>query len=218
MHLDVIKLLGKSTAAYYSRRVKSRDDLWIERGGFYTIGASTYLDNPEAYPAIAQARNLNTKMVLAGLWHPLTEALPKHWVPNREVHLPKTGYMGVHIFTPASNGKQGHPHIDEPFTRVDWGQHFSNPFSFTLALEMPKAGGGLDFWPYATNEQIEDYIEEDALPEHDHIRYAEGFLYVHDGLTPHRIANCGDMEEGEHRITVQGHGVTLEDGTTAIYF
>ena len=218
MHLDVIKLIDKDDAAYYADRVKFWRHLWLDRGGFYTLGASTYLDDPEVYPAIAKARNFNTKAVLAGLWHPLTEALPKHWAPNKAVHLNDTGYMGVHIFTPASNGKQGHPHIDEPYTRVDWGQHFSNPFSFTLALEMPKAGGGLDFWPYATNEQIEDYIEEDTLPEHDHIRYAEGFLYVHDGFTPHRIANCGDMEEGEHRITVQGHGVTLEDGTTAIYF
>lgn len=218
MHLDVIKLLDKDAAAYWADRVKYWRQLWVDRGGFYTIGASTYLDDPEVYPAIAKARNFNTKTTLAGLWHPLTEALPKHWVPNRAVHHPYTGFMGVHIFTPETNGTQGHPHIDEPFTRIDWGQHFSNPFSFTLALEMPKAGGGLDFWPNATDEQIEDYIEEDTLPEHDHIRYAEGFLYVHDGLTPHRIANCGDMEEGEHRITVQGHGVTLEDGTTAIYF
>jgi hypothetical protein len=218
MHLDVIKLLDKDVAAYYASKVKSNKDLWIDRGGFYTLGTSTYLDDPEVYPAIAQAINLNTKMVLNGLWHHITEALPKHWVPNKAVHLPDTGYMGAHIFTPESNGTQGHPHIDEPFTRIKWGQHFSNPFSFTLALEMPKVGGGLDFWPNATDEEIEAFIQDDALPEHDHVRYAEGFLYVHDGLTPHRIANCGDMEEGEPRITLQGHGVTLEDGTTAIYF
>jgi len=218
MHVDVIRLLSKDKAKSYADKIKRREHLWVERGGFYTIGASTYLDDPKAYPTIAMMHNEEVKALWGELWFQLTNALPRHWVGQQAVHHPHTGFMGAHIFTPETNGTQGHPHIDEPFTRVAWRQHFNNPFSFTLALEMPKAGGGLDFWPDATDKEIEDYIAEDTLPPHDHIRYAEGFLYVHDGLTPHRIANCGDMEEGEHRITLQGHGVTLEDGTTAIYF
>jgi len=34
MHLDVIKLIDKDTAAYYAHKVKSNKGLWVDRGGF----------------------------------------------------------------------------------------------------------------------------------------------------------------------------------------
>ena len=218
MYIDVIRLLSKGTANSYAEKIKRRETLWIPRGGFYTIGASTYLDDPKAYPARAKQLNSETKALWGQLWYQLTNAMPRHWVPKQAVHHPCTAFMGAHIFTPETNGTTGHPHTDEPYERVNWGQNFSNPFSFTLALEMPAAGGGLDFWAGVTDEDIDLYNQASELPPHEHMRYEEGFLYIHDGLTPHRIANCGDMEKGEHRITLQGHGVTLEDGNTAIYF
>lgn len=218
MICHVIKLIHPTKAASVAGRVKRLKPYWIPRGGFYTIGASTYLDDPAVYPALAQYTNLATAQFWGVLYDKILTALPVGYCPTRGVHKEGTALIGAHIFTPETNGVQGNPHIDEPYERIDWGQKYSNPFSFTLALEMPKAGGGMDYWPDATDADIEWYNERGELPPHEHLRYEAGFLYVHDGLTPHRIANCGDMEEGEHRITLQGHGVTLEDGTTAIYF
>jgi hypothetical protein len=214
----VIRLLSTAEAEYYAKEIKYKKRYWIPRGGFYTIGASTYLDDPAAYPALSWYTNPVNWRLLGRLQDDLIAALPDGYCPNRGETVTGTAMIGAHIFTPETNGVQGNPHIDEPYERIDWGQKYSNPFSFTLALEMPKAGGGMDYWPDATDADIEWYNERGELPPHEHLRYEAGFLYVHDGLTPHRIANCGDMEEGEHRITLQGHGVTLEDGTTAIYF
>lgn len=216
MNINIIKLLDPARATRIAQLVKMRKHLWMPRGGFYTIGASTYLDDPEMYPVLAEYTNLALKELWHGLQFEVMAALPRGFA-----HAPflksGTAMMGCHIFTPETNGTAGHPHIDEPYERIDWGGEISNPFSFTLALEMPRAGGGIDYWPDATDGEIDHFMFTGNMPPHEHFRYETGFLYVHDGLTPHRIANCGDMEEGEHRITLQGHGVTL-NGRTAVYF
>jgi len=112
----------------------------------------------------------------------------------------------------------GNPHIDEPFTRVDFGElSWSDPFSFTLALALPAVGGGVDFWWDFTDKDIETFISEEALPEPQYSPYTVGNLYLHTGDTPHRIANPGDIAEGEVRITLQGHGIHV-DGGALLYF
>jgi hypothetical protein len=126
--------------------------------------------------------------------------------------------MGFHNFEFKSNGRQGNPHIDEPFKRIDWGVEYTNPFSFTLALELPEVGGGLDYWRDCSDAQLDEFNAIGRLPPHTRFPYEVGKLYAYDGLTPHRIANFGDMKPDEARITIQGHGVTLADGITAVYF
>jgi hypothetical protein len=79
----------------------------------------------------------------------------------------------------------------------------------------------MDYWAGRNSADTLNVYNESYLigvPEFTHLRYEAGTMYVHDGLKPHRIANCGDMVDGEHRITIQGHGVTLSNGVTAIYF
>jgi len=218
MQIDTIPLLDTRRAEHYANQVRIRKDLWLPRGNFFTIGASTYLDEPHVYVVLAQYTNPAVANMWGWLQDEVLRALPERFVPKFAFHAHDTAMMGAHIFTPKTNGAAGHPHVDEPFKRINWGSSITNPFSFTLALEMPEAGGGLDYWPEATDQAIEEFIKTDELPAPEHLRYTPGVLYVHDGLTPHRIANCGDMADGEYRITLQGHGVTLEDGTTAVYF
>ena len=218
MELDIIDVLPPHRADAFARRMKERSDLWVDRGGFYTIGASTYLDSPAFYPVFAAYTNPVLEHLLHELQYDVMDALPKRFVPDRARRLHGTAVMGVHVFDFKSNGQQGNPHIDEPFKRIDWGVTFSNPFSFTLALELPAVGGGLDYWSTWTDEEIDTYHKHDSLPIAERLAYDVGKMYVHDGLTPHRIANFGDMTPTEHRITIQGHGVTLADGITAIYF
>ena len=128
------------------------------------------------------------------------------------------GYPSFHVFDDRVGDTVGHPHIDEPFKRVAWPEPFTNPFSFTVAVELPSEGGGLDYWPDYTDEQIDAYIATDELPEPEYIPYQLGTMYVHDGFTPHRIANRFGVKAGEYRITLQGHGATLASGTTVVYF
>ena len=218
MELDIIKVLPPQRALAFANRVVAREDLWIDRGGFYTIGASTYLDSPSFYPVFAKYTNPVLDHLLHELQYDVMDALPKRFVPNTAKRLHGTAIMGIHIFDPQSNGQLGNPHIDEPFKRIDWGVTYSNPFSFTVALALPEVGGGLEYWPTWTDSEIDMYRKNDPLPRPERLTYEVGMMYVHDGLTPHRIANFGNMGLGEHRITIQGHGVTLADGVTAIYF
>ena len=97
-------------------------------------------------------------------------------------------------------------HIDEPFTRVDFqGLEWHDPFSFTLPVSIPTAGAGAEFWW--------DGIDRDP----EFVPYELGKMYIHNGMTPHRIASVAPIPEGELRITLQGHGVHVEDGAI-IYF
>lgn len=218
MKIDTIDILTRVTAQTFANRIRNNRRLWIPRGGFYTVGASTYLDSPELYPVLANYTNPMVEAILHDLQFQVMDALPKRFVPTRAKRMHGTAVMGFHIFDFESNGHQGTVHIDEPFRRIDWGVEYSNPFSFTLALELPAVGGGMAYWSGYTDAELEYFNEVQELPTGECLSYEVGKLYVHDGLTPHRIANFGDMKPDELRITIQGHGVTLADGVTAIYF
>jgi hypothetical protein len=198
----------------------NRQLYWIDRGGFYTIGAATYQDDPATYPIWANYTNLVVRDITGHCRWDLESAIGKHknckqviW-GSRNLAAP-----GFHIFGNECNGVKGHPHIDEPYDRIAWPFKWSDPFSFTVPLQLPKCGGGLDFWPDHTDKDIERYIAEDKLPPHEYLPYEVGRLYLHSGLFPHRIANPGDMGNDEWRITLQGHGVIRESNNNAyVYF
>jgi hypothetical protein len=66
-----------------------------------------------------------------------------------------------------------------------------DPLAFTVAIKLPKSGGGMD------------YIDEFHQPQH--LQYNEKDLILHDGQTIHRIAGIKEYVPDEHRITFQGH-------------
>jgi hypothetical protein len=212
-----IAILTEAECADLADRVAELRRFWIDRYWGWTLGAATYQDDPKAYPALANYTNVITAQAFDGLYRELSRVLSKLMYTDI-VTLEGTALPAFHIFTDQSNGFQGHPHIDEPFTRIDWNQEVTDPFSFTMALALPKCGGGMHYWPDHSDSDIEAYESKGELPAHETIAYTVGELYVHDGLTPHRIANFGNMLKDEARITLQGHGVTLADGNIAIYF
>jgi len=55
--LQEIKVFTPNEAALITDRVMGLLTYHINRGGFYTLGAASYLDDPLAYPAIANAFN-----------------------------------------------------------------------------------------------------------------------------------------------------------------
>jgi len=200
-------------------RVRFLSPHWTDRSGFWTLGAATYQDDPRTYPAIAEQKNIVIRRCFFDIIPRSLRVLGE--VMNLKILPVGKGFAlpGFHIFDHTSNGVQGRPHIDEPYKRVEWEFEWTDPFSFTLVLELPKGGGGIDYWPDFTDEQIDLYIAAGTLPIHKHLEYAVGRLYVHTGLTPHRIANTCDMGKDEWRITLQGHGVVRNsDGKGLVYF
>jgi hypothetical protein len=155
---------------------------------------------------------------IAVLYQELLEGLRPYMKGDTVLHHPHA-LPGFHIFDDRTNGYPGHPHIDEPFKRCAWPAKVCEPQSFTLPLAIPEAGAGLDYWPDYTDAEIEEYISTGALPQPEYLPYELGVLYVHDGLTPHRIANPGDMAKGEQRMTLQGHSAYLPElNQTWLYF
>ena len=125
MYCDVIKLLPRHRALAYAAAIKRRKELWLPRGGFYTLGATTYLDEPDMYPALSEYTNVVVSHLWGNLQYEVMDAIPKHFAPKRAYRKKGTTIMGAHMFTPETNGHTGNPHIDEPYKRINWGDRKS---------------------------------------------------------------------------------------------
>ena len=216
-----LPLIDLALADFYAGVVKALEPHWISRGEgtFFTIGASTYndliiSDGHAAYYEVAEKNNELIQDNFGPLLDVVKYALGRHF--KREViDLPgmaayaasKAGLVGFHIFADGveRNPNGGHIHTDEPFQRLLWTEPFANPFSFSVALELPRGIGGMDYWDKGT--------EEIYFP------YEIGRLYVHNGRFPHRISSIEMPNKERPRITLQGHGALLLDtNRIAVYF
>lgn len=164
---------------------------------FSTLGASSYLDSPEEY--VEKAAEINP--IIDSEFSHLVSAAKGilGFIFDREVvELKGAARMGFHIFDSRANGEEAEWHIDMPFENggIPWEEPPTEPlsvFSFTVPLRLPRGVGGLDF--------------KEADGAERYLPYTVGNLYLSDGLFPHRIANPIQIRDGEHRVTLQGHGV-----------
>ena len=216
--MTVLDVFTPEECASITEEVFKLTPYLLDRGHFWTLGASAYLDDPLKYPAMANAFNLVLAQAFGKLYTRVYDAITAH------LGQPIVGFKfglavpGFHVFDHTSNGHQGLPHIDEPYTRVDFTDlKWHTPFSFTLPVCIPTAGAGADFWFNAPHDCIERYAVNYSVPEPEFIPYELGRLYIHDGHTPHKIASVAPIPEGENRVTLQGHGVHTDDGVL-LYF
>ena len=208
------KVLDAEDCAVHAQKVLALFKHWRHRGTFYTLGASTYNDNVMDYMAIAHKDNAILVRHFGGLLQALADMFATR-LKKEVIYLPTHGMPGFHIFDKTANGKQGSVHIDQPETRCWWPCKTSDRFTFTVPLELPQGHGGLNLYE-GDHNTIKDHTG--ALPDPQYYPYDVGMIYIHDGQTIHQIANPVDMEENEFRITLQGHGATLEDGRVVLYF
>ena len=98
---------------------------------------------------------------------------------------------------------------------------FNRPISFTLAVALPKYGGGLSVWDVWHEEMVGRSPEEiKALiksRERKHHAYRVGHMVLHSGHMVHQIAPMVNAQPDDERITLQGHGL-LCDGTWRVYW
>lgn len=197
-----------------ARQVRTLKPFWIARGGggFDTLGASVYVDDPHAYPGIAA----NTNLILynnfygAEIFKYFIETLTNIFQAE-VITSPKYALPGFHIFTDKANAYEGGDvHTDSPFKRMVECPDFDRVLSFTLPVEMPKHGAAMNYWDDGVNPQM---VEPKVL------QYRLGCMYLHTGLAFHQIKKMADMSPGEARITLQGHGIRLKKtGEILIYF
>lgn len=112
-------------------------------------------------------------------------------------------------------------HIDEPYFHLEWPDYEAvdrtQTLSFTLALQLPSGGGGLNLWPEIPLREgaLAAKLVEGKPPTF--CRYALGKMALHDGHTIHQIAPFSVSAPGEARITLQGHAIRSARGWIAYF-
>ena len=169
---------------------------------FYTLGKSAYLDgNSGTYYKGADGMNLTLFRTFNSFYKEVAGKLSTflgEWV----VFNPKLALPGFHIFPadPKLLSVSGNWHLDSPHETLGIGD--KDVHAFTIAVEMPTGGGGMDFRFGGDEDQ---YVE-----------YNVGEMFIHSGAVPHRIASYRQYVEGDCRITLQGH--IVRDGEDLIMF
>jgi hypothetical protein len=215
-------------------RIIEQRSHWTNREWFWTLGASAYIDTPEDYQANAGNGNIiltrHFSEAIGKVIHDVgriakTSAGP---LENPDGHEAEASLPGFHIVNNKANGRSGSLHVDMPYQRVYWPGPFNRPFTFTTLISQPEVGAGLWYWDDMGYEDGKRYIREadtsrtaQNVPEEGRelLTYEIGKTYVYSGRVPHAIADMGNMEEGEYRITLQGHGAYLpEQDYLGLYF
>jgi hypothetical protein len=108
---------------------------------------------------------------------------------------------------------------------LDWTGYatpdFGDPLSFTLAIALPKGGGGLQVWNIEHREIVGKSLDEMRAVfksrESRYEPYKAGEMVIHSGHTVHQIAPMTGMALDDERITLQGHGI-LASGIWHLYW
>ena len=134
----------------------------------------------------------------------------------------KAALPGFHIFdcNQVFSYSVASVHKDMQFLRLEYGPNenidYENMLSFTLALELPKGGGGLYTFD-SPNLGILGLIVPKPLVytfcKKEKIDYKTGYMVTHNGLTHHMIAPCKPSKT-KSRITLQGHGIYEKNSNT----
>jgi len=135
-------------------------------------------------------------------------------------------YADAHDALPGFHIYEAHPEFAAPVAKIycdrqyeglDWSPYGIHPhegknLSFTLALELPSGGGGLNVWPVSHRENTVDRetARKSFTPEHrEYHAYAVGRLVLHAGDLVHQAVIQCDPQSTGRRMTLQGHAVDL---------
>ncbi len=169
---------------------------------FFTLGKSAYLDgNTDKYYYGAKEYNPILFYLFKDMYREVEGRLSKFFGEQVTTNL-KLALPGFHIFPadPKLLTIAGNWHLDTPHTTLGLGEQ--DHHAFTVAIELPTGGGGIDM--------------KDGGDSNRYIAYDTGELFIHNGMTPHRIASYREYVEGDYRITLQGH--IIRDGANLIMF
>ncbi len=212
-------------------------NIWIKRpvpGGngiiFHTIGAATYLDKNEIYHQYRTEYAGIMHKKFAGLYQKLCKWLGQ--LSGYEVCIaPDLSPPGFHIYqgnphVPPSILTGGNVHLDLPHYNHKFPSKILGTLSFTLPIILPQNGGGCYYWTtlpenfvYGNAVNLElDNMRQWFDNNKKYLQYDIGKMVLHNGQTYHQLANASRSDYSDWRITLQGHGVLLEDKTIYLYF
>lgn len=229
--LEVLPLLDAAVCAATVETVFALQAHWIQRhpaAPFFTLGAASYLDAADAEGRAAyEARAAHDAPVLDGAFGELYAQVAAALTARLDEPVglaPRQARPGFHVFLahPAFQQPVARVHCDLQHELLDWGgQVPDGTLSFTLAVELPADGGGMDVWALAQADWVAATPPErlqalKTAPRRD-LAYQVGDLVLHSGELVHRIAATPVLRPEDRRITLQGHGVRL-DGRWLLYW
>lgn len=215
------ELMGAAECAAVADQVRRLNSHWTPRstGGFYSLGAASYLDavtDHARYLAAAQATNALLLASFAGLYDRVTaflrELLDEEVALDRERAVP-----GFHVFvlTGRDRGNDNparRAHFDLQWRLAYPGAQPDGTLSFTLVIATPSGGAGMALWPLRweqASRSSRDAWERTLEESPQVVPYAPGRLVLHDGLVLHAIGSAQAARASGYRITLQGHGVRM---------
>ena len=207
-------------------------ECWLKRNPFvpfYTLGATSYIDaakNQQDYYSKAQQYNPILRDRLEWLYKRLAEILAQYLkAPTSYQH--SLALPGFHIYLACKLFEQpiASVHCDLQYKLVNWESpeqtNFNTPISFTLAISLPKFGGGLNIWEVQAQEilelpgsEIKQLIKSRAKRFYP---YQVGQLIIHSGHSIHQAAPAKNIQPDDERITLQGHGI-FNQGSWQLYW
>ncbi len=219
------KLLNKEQVYSVLKRLTELKEHWSLRGNyieeipFYSLGAAAYMDISEngytSYQKLFTIKNQILKENFSDLYEIVFKELERLYNKPFELY-EKAAYPGFHIFLTDEVFEipLAARHVDLQYRQIEWADieiDKSKSISFTLYIKLPKNGGGVYYW----EKFLEDFDGLDIREREEILHqterklktFDEGDMFIHNGHQYHQIAPFFDIEEGDERISLQGHAI-----------
>jgi hypothetical protein len=221
-----VELLDAPECAHALQAVDALRERWTRRNAafpFFTLGAASYIDaalSRHGYRERARSDNPLLAAHFGWLLERVRAKLaallgaPVEWQPHAAL-------PGFHIYLAHKIFEQpiASVHCDSQYELIDWSgcgaPDFGEVASFTLALALPRKGGGLNVFDLhraqaqgLDNATFARRVRESAMTYHP---YRVGAMVLHSGHQMHQAAPGRDILPDERRITLQGHCLRAGD-------
>ncbi len=235
--MQTLELLTDKQVSKVIDQIDALSDHWEQRNiqlPFFTLGAASYLDSSKVSNRRYYDKAARLNPILSNqfrwLYDLVIDGLKQ--ATGKECRLADGQALpGFHIFRAHQQflNPVASMHIDLQHKTLQWQEELqvdleTNTLSFTLALELPKNGAGLNTWP----ENHEDLMampfwstllgNTEVKSPCKFVQYQTGQMVVHSGELLHQIAPLRKFNPADRRITLQGHAVLSHGDTYLLYW
>ena len=177
-------------------------------GGLSTIGEALYRNRHRMgyYTQCARADNRRLYRHFSGLYERVAVFFEQRYSAP-VVFAEELAVPGFHVFDYQQRGAYdgGTGHFDTLYLQVPFlaarRTEITGIVNFTLPVQVPSGGTGMDLWDDGPGIDGQGRGAQTSTP------YVPGVLVFSEHEYWHRIGRSWCLEDGERRITLQGHGV-----------
>ena len=188
-----------------------RKACWYAQPTLITIGAPLYCNRDDLATYAARARATNALLYTAyRQLHDRVADFFEERYGQPVAYVDELAVPGFHLMRYADPGhyEGGGWHMDEMAAQVPYfaehADELRGSLNFTLPLAVPSGGTGMD-------------LRADTGGEPAHVPYEPGVMLFNECEIVHRIGASTCLVAGEHRLTLQGHGVRFR-GRTLLFW